>query len=254
MRLTIACALILLCCLLASAQNITGTIQGIITDPSGAILPGVSITVHNLGTNQTRNVLTNETGTYIVPLLPVGTYEVTAEYTGFKTQIKSRLELQVDQRMNVNFSLQVGEISERLEVIEAAPLVQSDTATVGSVIDTQKIVELPLNGRQFSQLAILAPATTTLPTGDAMAVVERGGFSVAGNRQSDNNFLIDGIDNNDISINIASVKPSVDTIQEFKIQSGTYSSEFGRGGGAQINVITKSGGNRPHGSLFGFLR
>jgi hypothetical protein len=241
-------------CAVGSAQIITGTIQGIVTDQSGAILPGVEMTVRNLGNNQVRNVLTNETGTYIVPLLPVGNYEVTAEYVGFKTEVKTGLVLQVEQKLNVNFVLQVGAVSERLEVVEAAPLVQADTATVGSVIDTQKIVELPLNGRQFSQLAILSPAATTLPAGDAMAVVERGGFSVAGNRQADNNFLIDGIDNNDISINIASVKPMVDTIQEFKIQSGTYSAEFGRGGGAQVNVITKSGTNDIHGTAFGFLR
>jgi hypothetical protein len=132
--------------------------------------------------------------------------------------------------------------------------VQADTSTVGSVVDSQKIVELPLNGRLFNQLALLVPATTTLPAGDSMAIPQRGGFSVAGNRQNANNFLIDGIDNNDISINIASVKPSVDQIQEFKIQSGTYSSEFGRGGGAQINVITKSGGNEVHGTAYGFLR
>jgi len=254
MKVTMALLLVGLVSITAQAQNITGTIQGRVTDQSGAILPGVDITVRNLATNQSRRILTNDTGTYIVPLLPVGSYEVTAEFSGFKTEVRSNLELQVDQKLNVNFTLQVGEMSERLEVTESAPLVQSDTVTVGSVIDTQKIVELPLNGRQFSQLAILAPGTTTLPAGDAMGVVERGGFSVAGNRQSDNNFLIDGIDNNDISINIAGVKPSVDTIQEFKIQSGTYSSEFGRGGGAQINVITKSGSNEIHGTAYGFLR
>lgn len=235
-------------------QIITGTIQGTVTDQTGAILPGVNITVRNLDTNLTRNSLTNETGNYIVPLLPVGRYEVSAEFTGFKTQVRSGIELQVEQRLNANFQLEVGQITERLVVTEAAPLVQTDTATVGNVVDSQKIVELPLNGRLFNQLALLVPATTTLPPGDGMAIPQRGGFSVAGNRQSANNFLIDGIDNNDISINIASVKPSVDQIQEFKIQSGTYSSEFGRGGGAQINVITKSGGNNIHGSGYGFIR
>lgn len=238
----------------AYAQIITGTIQGTVSDQTGAILPGVSITVRNLGTNLTRNTLTNETGNYVIPLLPVGKYEVSAEYTGFKTQVKSGLELQVEQKLNVNFQLEVGQMTERLVVTEAAPLVQADTATVGNVVDSQKIVELPLNGRLFNQLALLVPATTTLPPGDSMGIPQRGGFSVAGNRQSANNFLIDGIDNNDISINIASVKPSVDQIQEFKIQSGTYSSEFGRGGGAQINVITKGGGNDIHGSAYGFLR
>src|SRR4029079_12993954 len=139
---------------------------------------------------------------------------------------KSGLELQVEQKLNINFVLEVGQMSERLLVTESAPLVQDATATVGSVVDSQKIVELPLNGRLFNQLALLVPATTTLPPGDSMGIPQRGGFSVAGNRQAANNFLIDGIDNNDISINIASVKPSVDQIQEFKIQSGTYSSEF----------------------------
>ena len=238
----------------AYSQIITGTIQGTITDKTGAILPGVSVTVRNVDTNLSRNTLTNETGNYVVPLLPVGRYEVTAEYQGFTTQVKSGIDLQVEQKANINFLLEVGQMSERILVTESAPLVQADTASVGSVVDSQKIVELPLNGRLFSQLALLVPATTTLPAGDSMGIPQRGGFSVAGNRQAANNFLIDGIDNNDISINIASVKPSVDQIQEFKIQSGTYSSEFGRGGGAQINVITKSGGNELHGTGYGFLR
>lgn len=238
----------------AAAQIITGSIVGTVTDQTGAVLPGVTISVKNLGTNQIRTALTNEAGNYSIPLLPVASYEVTAEFSGFTTQVKTGLELQVEQRLNVHFTLAVGEISERLVVTETSPLVQTDSATVGNVVDSRKLMELPLNGRLFSQVALLVPTATTLPAGSLMARPERDAFTVAGLTNTANNYMIDGIDNNDISINIAAAKPSMDTIREYKIQSGTYSAEFGRGGGAQINVITKSGTNEFHGSIYHFLR
>jgi hypothetical protein len=236
------------------AQTITGTIQGVVSDKSGAVLPGVTIRVTNLGTNQSREVLSNETGNYFVPLLAVGKYEVSAELSGFKTEVKTGMELQVEQKLNLAFVLEVGQMSEKLVVMESAPLVQADTATVGNVVDSQRIVELPLNGRRFSQVALLVPAATTLAAGNLMARPERDSFSVAGLPNTANYYMIDGIDNNDISINIAAAKPSIDSIREYKIQSGTYSAEFGHGGGAQVNVITKSGANEFHGTAYEFLR
>ncbi len=237
-----------------ASQTITGTIQGTVTDASGAVLPGVTIRITNLGTNQARDTLTGETGSYVVPLLPVGKYEVSAELPGFKTGVKTGLELQVEQHLNLPFTMEIGQMSEKLVVTEAAPLVQADTSTVGNVVDSQRMVELPLNGRRFSQVALLVPAATTLAAGNLMARPERDSFSVAGLPNTANYYMIDGIDNNDISINIASVKPSIDSIREYKIMSGTYSAEFGHGGGAQVNVITKSGTNEFHGTAYDFLR
>lgn len=234
------------------AQSFTGTIVGTARDQSGAVLPGVNITVRNVQTNLTRNALTNETGNYVVPLLPPGIYEAKAELTGFKTEVRSNLELRVDDRLRVDFSLQVGEVTERLVVTEAAPLVQSESATLGNVIDRQKVVELPLNGREFTSLALLAPGTVAPAPGSSLSF--RGGFNVAGARETSNTFTIDGVDNNDMSINGPSYQPSVEIIQEFKIQTNSYSAEYGRGGGGQIVVTTKQGTNELHGSAFEFLR
>ena len=247
-------SLVSLCSFSLAAQNITGTIQGTISDASGAVLPNVAVTAKNLGTNQIRQTQTNGTGNYIIPLLQVGGYEVTAELSGFKTAVKTGIELQVEQRLNVSFGLEIGAMSDKLTVTEAASLIQADEATVGNVVDSQKLVELPLNGRRFSQVALLVPAATTLAAGNLMSRPERDAFSVAGLPNTANYYMIDGIDNNDISINIAASKPSIDSIREYKMLSGTYSAEFGHGGGAQINVITKSGSNRIHGTIYEFLR
>ena len=186
-----------------SAQTITGTIQGVVSDPSGALIPSVSITIRNVDTNQIRETITNEIGRYTVPLLPPGRYEVRAELTGFKSKARTGLELQLEQRINADFMLELGDVSERLVITDAAPLVQADTATVGNVLDSQKRVELPLNGRLFSQIAILVPGATTLPAGTTLARPERDSFSVAGLRNTANNYLLDGIDNNDVTISIA---------------------------------------------------
>ena len=237
-----------------AAQIITGTIQGVVIDTTGAVLPGVDITVRNLDTNQVRTSLTNETGDFLVPLLSVGTYEVTAELPGFQTSVKTGMQLQVEQRMNLTFTLEVGAITDTVTVTEAAPLVQSDTATVGTIIDAQKIVELPLNGRRFSRIGLLIPTATQNRAGAADGRDQRDMFSVAGLPARYNNYMIDGIENNDNAINMAAVKPSMDSVQEYKILAGTYSAEYGRGGGAQVNVVSKTGGNAFHGSIFEFYR
>src|SRR2546425_1186484 len=134
----------------AFAQS--ATVSGTARDQSGAVLPGVQVTVTNTGTSLTRSVVTNERGTYVVPQLPIGNYELTAELPGFKTAARSGIVLQVDQRTTVDFEMQVGEVTERLLVTEAAPLVQSETSSVGSVVENKRIVELPLNGREFQNL------------------------------------------------------------------------------------------------------
>jgi outer membrane receptor protein involved in Fe transport len=237
----------------APAQSFRGTIVGTVKDGTGAVLPGVEITATNAGTAAERKVVSGETGEYSVPLLPPGTYTVSAALPGFKTNIRSGITLLVDQTARIDFTLGIGDVSEKVEVMGDAPLINTESSTVGTVIANSQVVELPLNGRQFLQLNLLVPGATT-PVQGSQNSTQGGSFVVNGAREQDNNFLIDGIDNNDLAINIQTVSLSIDAIQEFKLQSSTYTAEFGRSGGGQINLTTKSGTNDLHGSLFEFLR
>lgn len=230
----------------------TGTINGTVKDPSGAVLPGVTITITNAGTNAQRTFITDERGDYNVPLLPVGTYRVQAELSGFKTAVAENIKLNVNDKLRIDLSLQIGQIAERLVVTESAPLVQSETSSVGNVIDNQKVVELPLNGRQFESLSQLVPGSVSPAPGSALGF--RGGFNSAGARETANSIILDGVDNNDPAINNFTLRPIVDAIQEFKVLANSYSAEFGRGGGAQVTVTTKAGTNQFHGALWEFLR
>lgn len=239
-------------CISWSAYGQTGTITGTVKDQSGAVLPGVAISITNVGTNARRDFVTDERGNYTVPLLPVGTYDVQAELAGFKTGLAQNIKLNLGDSLRIDLSLEVGQITERLVVTEAAPLVQSETSSVGNVIDNQKVVELPLNGRQFESLSQLVPGAVSPAPGSTLGF--RGGFNAGGARETANSITLDGIDNNDPAINNFTVRPIVDAIQEFKVQTNSYSAEFGRGGGAQVTVSTKSGTNEFHGALWEFLR
>jgi hypothetical protein len=237
----------------ALGQSFRGTILGTVRDASGAVLPGVTITVTDQGTNVRRTAVTNETGDFVMPELAVATYSLTAELPGFKKEVLSGLDLSVDQRLRANVRMEIGNIAETVEVRAETPLIASDSATVGTVIDNRKVVELPLNGRQFLQLNLLVPGAVPGTFGSQLST-QGGAISVNGMREAGNNFLLDGVDNNDLAINLFSVSPSVDSIQEFKLQSSTYSAEYGKQAGAQINVTTKSGTNSIHGTLFEFIR
>jgi len=245
--------LIIACWSHAAGQSFRATIVGSVKDSAGAIIPGVEVKVTNSGTAASRVVVTAETGEYAVPLLPPGDYAVSASLPGFKTNVRTGITLQVDQVARIDFTLQVGEVSETIEVIGAAPLINTETSTVGTVIENSKVVELPLSGRQFLQLNLLVPGAST-PVQGSQNSTQGGSFVVNGAREQDNNFLIDGIDNNDLAINIQTVSLSIDAIQEFKVQASTYTAEFGRSGGGQINLSTKSGTNDVHGTLFEFVR
>src|SRR5262245_53432295 len=234
------------------AQAITGTILGSVSDSSGAVLPGVSITAINTGTNQSRTTITNESGNFSLPSLQIGVYRVEAELTGFKKEIHSGVTLQVDQRARIDFVLTDGQVSETLEVTAEAPLVQTDDSSIGAVIDSQKVVELPLNGRQFESLVQLVPGAVTPAQGSHLG--NRGGFNIAGMDEHYNSFFLDGIDNVDPIIRNFSFRPSVDLIQEFKVQESGYNAEFGRNAGAVINVTTKSGTNDYRGSAWEIMR
>lgn len=234
------------------AQSTTGTVLGSVKDQSGAVLPGVEITVLNLSTNQSRTTVTNERGDYTVPQVPIGVYSVAATLPGFKTEVRQRIEIQVDQRARIDFTLEVGQVTEKVMVTEEAPLVQATSASLGSVVDNQKIQQLPLNSRDFEKLALLVPGATPPQPGSNLSF--RGGISIGGAGERGNNFTLDGISNTTHNVFTYVYKPSVDEIQEFKVQPNAYDAESGRGEGGQITVTTKSGSNALHGTVFEFLR
>ena len=231
----------------------TGTIVGTVSDPSGAVVSKARITVRDQETNVTRDVEANDDGDYTVSLLPPGRYRVSAEKTGFRRSVYSDVNLDVDQTARVDFSLQIGALNEEITVTDSPPLVQTDTSTLGQVIDPRQMRELPLNERNFLSFALLAPGSQQ-PSEGSQNSTQGGAVSVNGAREQSNSFLLEGVDNNDPYINQYVALPSAEAIQEFKVQSGDYSAEFGRSGGAQINVILKSGANHFHGSAFEFFR
>jgi len=252
-RLVLALCLACLVSVPGLAVGPTGTIVGTVSDPSEAVIPKAQVTVRNQGTNATRVVLTNDAGDFSVPLLPPGVYEVTAEKASFRLSVHSDINLNVDQTVRADFVLQIGQPSEQVVVSETVPLVQTDTSTLGQVIERKQVSELPLNERNFLTFALLVPGGQ-MPVQGSQNSTQGGAISVNGAREQSNDFLLDGVDNNDLYINQYSVLPSVDAIQEFKVQSSDYSAEFGRSSGAQINVILKSGTNQFHGSGFDFVR
>ncbi|MBI4474223.1 MAG: carboxypeptidase regulatory-like domain-containing protein, partial [Acidobacteria bacterium] len=230
----------------------TGSVTGTVKDQSGAVLPGVTVTITNIGTNADREAITDERGDYSVTLLPIGTYRIRAELTGFKTGVAENIRMSANERLRIDFALEVGAVTEQLVVTEAAPLVQSETSSVGKVIDTHKIAELPLNGRRFESLLGIVPGVVA--SGVERSVPGVGVISAGGARTTANNFMMDGIDNNDNSVNDFTLRPIVDAIQEFKVMTNSYSAEYGRGAGANVHVSTKGGTNEFHGSLWEFLR
>src|SRR5579859_7144605 len=255
-RLQLASLFLLLVLFTASplfGSSPTGTITGTITDPSGAVVAKARVIVRNEETNATRDAETNEDGDYTVALLRPGHYFVAVESKGFRRSVIHEVRLDVDQTVRVDFALQVGATAEEVSVTEIPPIVQTDTSTLGQVVNNRLVQDLPLNERNFLNFALLVPGSH-LPAEGSENSTQGGAISVNGAREQSNNFLLDGVDNNDPYINQYVALPSVDAIQEFKVQSSDYSAEFGHGGGAQVNVILKSGTNQFHGTVFEFFR
>jgi hypothetical protein len=237
----------------------SGSIAGEVRDVTGAAVVGVAITATNDGTGATRSVVTNEAGVYSFPSLAPGTYSLQAGKAGFKTVVRREIELHVQQAARIDVALEVGGVVESVQVMADAALLATENGTVGTVIDNKRIVELPLNGRNYLQLVSLAPNVSTGFAGQGQASSRQGGIragqtiSVGGQRTNFNHYTLDGVENTDPNFNTFIVMPSIDALQEFKVQTGVYPAEFGREA-AQINVVTKSGTNQYHGSLFEFLR
>ena len=235
----------------ALAQLGTATISGSVTDSTGASIVGAGIRVVSAETGFRRETKANDLGQYNLPGLTPGRYELTVEMSGFKKSEHKGLVLQVDQNARIDVTLEVGQVTEVVEITGQAPLIESTSAALGAVVDTQKILALPLNGRNFLQLARLVPGVTTgTEGGDAGP----DGFSANGLRADQNAFQIDGTSNSDPVRNQITFKPSIDSLQEFKIQTTNYSAEFGKGAGAQVNVVTKSGTMQFHGGVWEFNR
>jgi outer membrane receptor protein involved in Fe transport len=234
------------------AQLSSGAVLGTVTDTSGAVIPGVGITITNTGTHLVRETVTNESGNYRVDLLPVGDYQIEANLPGFRKEVRNGINVSIDARLRVDFSLAVGDVSEVVNVEGQAPLVQTDSSGVGVVVDEQKIVGLPLNGRNFSQLAYIVPGAYAPRPNSQIGY--RGGFQIAGGHEAENQFLLDGINNNGNWTSEVSARVNVDAVAEFKIQTDNYSAQYGRYSGAQVDAITKSGTNQFHGDAFWFHR
>ncbi len=233
------------------AQGIRATITGRITDQAGAVVPGTKVTITNTGTNEARTSAANEEGDYTIPQIPPGDYQLTVEQAGFKKSIQ-RFTLQTGQEARVDVQLSTGAVTEQVEITAATPVVSSEDATLGGVVDQKKIVELPLNGRDYLQLALLQPNVFAPAQNSTLGF--RGGFNVAGNSEIANNYILDGIDNNDETTNQPSHRPILDAVREFKVLTGTYGAEYGRQAGGQVIVTTKSGTNDFHGAAFEFHR
>ncbi|MGH9752433.1 MAG: carboxypeptidase regulatory-like domain-containing protein [Blastocatellia bacterium] len=237
--------------IIASAQGIRATVTGRVTDASGAVVPKARITITNIGTNETRTVETSDEGDYTVPQIPPGDYSLTVEQAGFKKTVR-RFTLETGQEARLDVALQAGAVTEQVEITAVTPVVSSEDAALGNVVDQKKIVELPLNGRDYLQLAQLQPNVFAPAQNSTLGF--RGGFNVAGNSEIANNYLLDGIDNNDETTNQPSHRPILDAVREFKVLTGTYGADYGRQAGGQIIVTTKSGSNDFHGSAFEFHR
>ena len=258
MKTTRTLLLAFLLALPALAQTF-GEITGTITDSTSGVVAAAKVTVTNTGTRQTRQADTSDAGSYTIPFLAPGMYQVRVEKQGFKSATRSDVQVQVADSVRVNFAIEVGSVSESIEVQGGAALLTTESGTVGTVIDNRRIVELPLNGRNYLQMVALSPNVSAEQGAGGEAAARKGGtrteksLSVAGARNQFNHYTLDGLENTDMSYNLYALQPSIDALQEFKVETGVYSAEFGRGA-VQINVATKAGSNEFHGAVFEFNR
>src|SRR6476469_1521567 len=251
-------SLLILVVAASAFSQTTANIQGTVSDQSGAAVAGAKVTVKNTAMGIERTTQTNSTGAYEVPALPPGTYSVQVEIAGFETQLAKNLILQVSQNSVQNFGLKVASTSEVVTVEATAPVIESTTITVGQTINQRTVQEIPLNGRHFIDLGLLAPGSVTPPQNGNLSAPTRGqgsqAMNTAGNREDTVNFQINGINFNDLINNIITMLPPISSIQEFAIDNSSFSAEYGRNSGSIVNLATRSGTNKYHGELLEFLR
>lgn len=249
-----AVGVLLLCAAALHAQFVRGTILGVVSDDSGAVVPAAAVVLKNSGTNETKTTTTDADGAYSFPALLPGVYSIQISHAGFKSRVISGVKLEVNTTARVDVKLPVGELAERIEVSASAMLLKTDTSEIGHVVTNKQIMDLPLNGRDYLSLARGIPGVVPSRAGATLGQkgVSRSVNSV-GARDTSVSYLLDGVDTNDVSFQTPSVTPSIDAIQEFKVLQAAYSAEFGRGA-TQILTALKSGTNEWHGSLFEFIR
>jgi Carboxypeptidase regulatory-like domain len=257
----VLCSVISLCPLLYSQAN--GSLSGTVADKTGSVVAGATVKITSQGTGATREVKTDGSGHYLAPLLPVAIYTIRVESQGFQTTEQKDIRLQVDEQREVDFTVNPASVSSTVEVSATEVAVETTNPTLGQVIAAEQVADLPLNGRNFVQLATLTPGVTqeTNPNSfftqaASSEVAARGSYSlsVGGSRASSTDWLLDGVDNNELTAGGIAILPSIDAIQEFKVLTYNYSAEYGTRAGPTVLVTTKSGSNRWHGSLFEFFR
>ena len=256
-RSLLVCSLLLLFAGLCWAQKDTGNIVGTVRDSSGAMVPRASVTITDVDRGTSFSTATNDSGEYVSGPLKIGRYRVKVEKQGFKTMVVGPVQLNVQERPSVDVTLQVGQVQQEVTVTSLGPQLQTETSDLGQVVTGQRIETLPLNGRNYAQLAQLGAGV--VPAEPGSREEKSFGFSSNGARALQNNFLLDGVDNNSnlgdlLNESTYVIQPSVDAIGEFKVQTNAYSAEFGRGNGAIMNAVIKSGTNQLHGDVYEFVR
>lgn len=250
--------LVFVCCASTQARaQSTATLQGTITDAQSAVMPGVTVTIQNTATGLERTTVTDAAGQFVAASLPPGHYRIAAHLEGF-TDTKSETDLGPAQTVALNLRLNVGTLAENVTVSAASPLIDTATVSVGQVMQERTVQEIPLNGRHFVDLGPLMPGGTTAPQNAGLSAPLRGqgsfSFMSAGNRETSVNFMINGVNLNDLSNSQVTFQPSINTVSEFKVDNSTFSAEYGRNSGAIVNVATRSGTNAFHGEAFDFYR
>jgi hypothetical protein len=242
---------------LLQAQGTGGRILGLVSDPTGAVLSSVKVTATNDATGIARDAMTNDSGEYVFPTLPVGTYTLSFDANGFKKGVRRGIALDVNQAITLNMTMQLGESKEIIDVTSEAPLVDTTSTQLGAVVNNRSVNELPLNARDTYQFLQLQPGVQSQlgsSGGTFYGSDDAGAVSVNGGRSRANNFSVNGGDANDQFVNLPTIQPTPDAIEEFRVISNTFDAEYGRNSGAVVNVVTKSGTNQWHGNLYEYFR
>ena len=260
-RIAVAALFAALIPFVSQAQTVAGSISGLVTDSSGAVIPGVKVEVTDIDRNVSFETSSNETGFYLVTPLPPGKYRITAQTDGFRRYVMEPFPIATQQKAGLNISLEVGQITESVTVTGTAQLLETTNSTLSGVVENKAIVDLPLNGRNVYSLAALTPGVFGRRPAQGIALEgfhSIGIFTVNGGRDSSNAIMMDGVpvtmNSNTNNMNANSALPTIEGVQEFRIQTNSYSAEYGRSGGGVLNIATKSGTNQLHGSVFNFLR
>ncbi len=252
-------------CFPSAAQVIFGTVVGTVTDQSGAVVPGVNVKITSLATNETRSIPTSAAGTYSFPSLTAGLYRIEVQASGFKQFVRNNVEVRVDTTTRVDVALEIGAISDVVEVSDMPPLIQTDTSSLGSVITNAEVEALPLSGRNVNNMLSLVAgvvaqggtygnAVSNQAAGARTNAIGYGNYAIGGGFGNQSSFYVDGVSTNGPANNLTTFIPSQDTVQEFKVVTNNVSAEYGNYAGGVVNITTKSGGNAFHGSAYEYLR